>query len=1034
MPGAISPGELRYLQWGKKPARDKNVPAHSPHRETGLWQGRVYFGNKGLTPAAFKVLQTWAQEKRESMPLLTQALYPLNGERAGIEQMTEIAGAVSQDPRLKEFPLTRKTEEALLAPLLLYEQFLGDASNGVRFQTLFMTDRIENPQAQDYLIHRLYGHPDYTLRNYLFYLEALKKEDKRPERSADLLEMVHDFHPWVRQQLAKMLPSFPDDERREEIQRILLSDEIGFVRATAAANPHLLKDTKEGRRLLLEALDSTEAVIRDHAMPGLKHLDDPALLEAQIRKLLKTDPGTAKSMTDLRQQIKNPQLWQTIVETLADSPDPESRIAAIPLVEDEAVRDRLVMELTAMTEGYHANSAAFKLKELPPKIKNDYFERLASDENPQRRKSALVMSWGIESKALKARVLKKLLRDPDEEVLADALSRIPDFLKPSKKLDKIILKALHSDNPKVRKSAAWSIKMLTLPDQRLTEFLKAIRDPEAKVRQWAVRSLDAVEIPKIREGLLREAMKDSDPDVRMQAMFNDTWKDWEPESFKEALQAFASDPSHRVREYLPYSIGKFMTGEMTKFFESPYARLMDESLKRLDPGAAITWPEVMPAWLLLLRSGADGSRMRRILKGHGEVADHARKQCDAFTQEGQKPLTEERMTRWLERTAGYILMAITLLGPEAVKAKFDEKAAKFQQYLLMAHVLGTNPVLGPEAYKTFQGRTSYPAWQSNRTLEILYGLTLLGKPEEAKAILQEIRKSRTIDLDDIQDRFLKSFGEVAGLKPEELAGEDIRERLKRWDDPYIYTLGSALNNLQEEPRQILMEILEADLKNRVPEFLEDPTKPWGEANTKTREAFGKHGLDYGQWLGYDEPMTATIGDRTLEIELWNRDPAEDLFIGSHVKTCLALDTRSEEMVDAFLHTFAQYAMIRDKASGDRIGYIRMFWMLPEGKNAPPQLVVDNVAYAFEKEDPNTPQLIDIADQYARQFSKAVTQGREVSPWFSKFIHFIPNNNSERVPIQVLGSVRNNSYYLFAVDQYIRSSLDKPLTAQVIRPG
>ncbi len=1033
MPAGFSihaPYQTATSAFGALPPMAKR-PAQTPGASTAgnIWQGRVLFGNQGLTPAALKVLQTWAQEKRAAMPLLHQAIYPLKGERAGIEQMAAITQAMAVDSRLQDLPQSRAEELALLQPLILHERMLNDSDEQVRFQTVYMTERIAEPQAQAYMTHRALSHPDGKVRNYLFYLDALENQP-----DVDILDLAQDLHPWVRYQVARKLPELPDSDKRQQVLRALLQDEMDYIRMTAASNAYLLPDEAEGQRILKEALDNPDAQMRSYAISGILHLKDPAERAAQVRRSLQDDPKHASFFLGMRDELDDPDLWREIIETLANHPDPETRMNAIPHLEDESRQETIIMDLTADEKEHIGSWAVHKLSRQPEAVKNRYFLNLSGDANPRRRKAALYMLHNIQSKKLKNQVIRALLQDPDETVRAQALLYSKDNLKPSRATDRLILKALHAENPEVRAQAVWALPALTDPQQRTLEFLKLLKDDDKKVRQNAIRGLAAIEEPGVRDSYLRQFLGDGDPEIRQTAIFMDHWLDWPPGERDRLIETLVSDPAKQVREYLPNQLGGVFSEKFQRFLQSPYAGLVDAAIRAMDPESPLDWKDIMPAWILLLRSDADGTRLKQALTGYRDVTAHAMKQREKFTQESQKPMSEAAMALWLNHSAPNITLAITMMGGDSVKAKFDEKSLKFIQYLQMVQSVASHPDLGPLFYQTMHpgSRMPYPTWQVNRALEIVFGLMQLGKPEDARFIMKDIQQKRGINLASHQNLLLTRMGEMAGLAPEDFTQPDIQARLARWSDPYIFTIGSALHLLSEDSQKLLAQILEADLKNRTQAFLNDDSTPWGRANQATREAFQANGLDYGQWLGYNKSVTVQVGKRTLEISLWQRDAAKDLFVGSHSRTCLALDTRPEEMLDAYLNTMAQFAMIRDQQSGEPVGYIRTFWGLPENAEGPakPELYIDNVAYAYEKEDPEAGRLLDIATDYAREFGRAVTGGRVPEVFLSRYIHTIsPENVAER-PMRVLGGSRTGDYYLFAVNQYYRSKLDTALKARV----
>ena len=1023
-PIQLSPLQQQHFSQRALTARPPQFVANTP--SISQKSTSILFGGD-LKPSTFKMLQKWAGNERANMPALHQALYPLKGQRVGMEQMADISAQIPEDTRLQSMLLTREEELKLLQPFIRYEGFVGDADRYTRLQSVYMGDRTENKTAQEYIARRAYGNPDYMARYYLFWTQMMS-DPKKKVGGIDILEMVNDPHPWIRWKLADLIPNLPKSKEREAVYRTLLQDDMPYVRGAAATHAtEILKDKEEAQQVIRNALADTET--RQHAVKGIQHLEDVKEREAQVHLILENNPDIAEQLVALREKIESPDLWQQIVSTMA-SASGWTALDAIPLMEAGEERDALIMKLA--TSEYN-RSIGYRMQDLPDAEKVRYLKLLAEDEDPKRRIAALSLLGEVKSKRLKASTLKALIQDTDEEVRIKALAYLTVEMS-TKSMERTVLQAVQAENPEMRGAAGRALRVITDPVRRLSEFSRLVQDESPKAREGAYAVLDTLEPPEVQPAFFNRALADTSAEVRRVAMHSKNWLEGNDASVNQAIEQLASDPSPQLRMSLPYKIGPRIFEGFEKFINSPYPTLMDEAIHGMDPESTLSWQDIMPSWLLLLQSGADASRLKDTLEGFKEFKAHALKNREHFTQEGQKPLSEAQMTKWLEQSASFILMAVTLAGPEAVKGKFDEKSNKFSEYLQSTQTLGMDPLLGGEVYKTLHTYSrSHRNWEANRFLGFMYGLSTLGKREEGMKILKDIQETRKINLAKIQKEFLKSVGRFSGLSETILNREDIEERLARWNGPYIYTIGSAFNLMEEEEDQkLLTDVIKADLRNTFSAFMRSQRRPWGTANRKTERLFEKNGLNYQNWLGYNRPMTVNHHDRQLEISLWDRDPSEYLFIGSYARTCMALDTRPSEMLDALLSTFAQYAVIRDKNSGEKIGYIRMFWAVPENdKSAKPQLIVDNVAYTHEQEDVNAKDFLQYAKTYAQKYGKSVTGGEEPEILFSKYIHTIPKDEVEERPMRVLGACRKNSYYLFAVNQYQRSDIGKSVTTNVV---
>ena len=194
---------------------------------------------------------------------------------------------------------------------------------------------------------------------------------------------------------------------------------------------------------------------------------------------------------------------------------------------------------------------------------------------------------------------------------------------------------------------------------------------------------------------------------------------------------------------------------------------------------------------------------------------------------------------------------------------------------------------------------------------------------------------------------------------------------------------------------------------------------FGKNNAATAKEFETKNLDYQEWTNptKTQDTTLTIGKQTLTIKVWDRNPLEDLFVGSKTTCCTAPNGCNGGSTPLYLANTAINVIELYDANGNVVAMSRIFMAEVDGV---PSLVMDNFeAGSYFMKDLNNDQLTTLGNaffDYARQLAENVG-GKDTPVYFSEnYTEFYQRGimgcfgfTQGRYPTKLIGQVNEYTY-------------------------
>jgi len=186
-------------------------------------------------------------------------------------------------------------------------------------------------------------------------------------------------------------------------------------------------------------------------------------------------------------------------------------------------------------------------------------------------------------------------------------------------------------------------------------------------------------------------------------------------------------------------------------------------------------------------------------------------------------------------------------------------------------------------------------------------------------------------------------------------------------------------------------------------------------NSKTKEKFEELGLNYSNWLNYNEEIGLKLNDRQYNIKMWDRNPQKDLFMGNRTSCCTAvIDGANGKATPIYLvNTAFNVVQIQDE-NGNIVGMSRIFVSKIDEK---PSIVIENIELnnAFLK-NKTEEQLVLIRDKmfdYIKGVAKKLSCKDDVKVYFSKNYTHVPVDNytSQNKNVEFVGDISSDTIYL-----------------------
>ena len=199
----------------------------------------------------------------------------------------------------------------------------------------------------------------------------------------------------------------------------------------------------------------------------------------------------------------------------------------------------------------------------------------------------------------------------------------------------------------------------------------------------------------------------------------------------------------------------------------------------------------------------------------------------------------------------------------------------------------------------------------------------------------------------------------------------------KFNEEYLFLLfkkdAFRENAVPNYPSREFNSIMQSVLEGKdFMEFIQDETNFIGQTNAKTKALFEQNNIDYDKWLKTDiAPQTFKSQGKTMKVQLWDRNPCEDLFIGNKTRCCTAIGTgtNSAAMPIFLANTSFNYVEVKDEQNNTK-GMARIYFSTVEDK---PAVIIDSIELA-DNHTLSKKEKVDFRNnifEYVKNFSNSV---------------------------------------------------------------
>lgn len=192
-----------------------------------------------------------------------------------------------------------------------------------------------------------------------------------------------------------------------------------------------------------------------------------------------------------------------------------------------------------------------------------------------------------------------------------------------------------------------------------------------------------------------------------------------------------------------------------------------------------------------------------------------------------------------------------------------------------------------------------------------------------------------------------------------------------------------------------------------------------EKNPKNLEIAGKILNVKNDLIGHLDAISVVSDIKTtkmlnLEIKMWERNPAKDLFQGNYSTCCIGMGKGNGKFMPHYLmNTAYNMIEINDTETGETIGNALCYFVKDEqGK---PCFIIDNIEINNKNKpsDETGEKLRNAITQYASNVTKEVTGNDDISIYMSGYNNDVPTDNLEHSEqnISFLGDIDCDNIYM-----------------------
>ncbi len=198
-------------------------------------------------------------------------------------------------------------------------------------------------------------------------------------------------------------------------------------------------------------------------------------------------------------------------------------------------------------------------------------------------------------------------------------------------------------------------------------------------------------------------------------------------------------------------------------------------------------------------------------------------------------------------------------------------------------------------------------------------------------------------------------------------------------------------------------------------YIQDENNSIGQVNAKTKQIFEQLGLDYQQWVNYQEEDSIEFNGHKFDLKLWDRKPQKDLFMGNRTSCCTAIiDGGNGKATPIYLSNTAFNVVELTDENGQIVAMSRIF---PAKVDENPSLIIENIeinnAFLKSRTEAELKELRDKMFAYIGDIASSISNGHEMDIYFSKNYTHVPLDDftATKETVDFIGEISADKVYL-----------------------
>ena len=372
---------------------------------------------------------------------------------------------------------------------------------------------------------------------------------------------------------------------------------------------------------------------------------------------------------------------------------------------------------------------------------------------------------------------------------------------------------------------------------------------------------------------------------------------------------------------------------------------------------------------------------------------------------------------------------MTKLKKSIQSGEISVQKAKDKIQTAVLEKAGVDPLSVPRTMKSFNEKYSYLALLENLNTRDVDNIAVSLKnqihefyknPELVKSSIAQSENALKLALEAAKKQGIeipKSDLEFANQNI------DILRNLDKYTEQEVYDrmmegISRQVSQYAKSPE--LYTVIKEAAMGDFNKFITNPSNKYGNTNAATKAEYFMQGLHYDKWDNPELPdVKVQAGGKDMSIQLWERNPQEDLFMGNKTTCCTAIGTgvNGAATPTYLLNKAFNVVHLRD-ANGNVVGMSRVYMAKTDGK---PTMIMDNIelnkTYVKGMPEEEIKKIRDGFFEYMNGYAQKVTGNADAKVLFySQDVH---------VPTEDLHSVKKETEFIGDIAEpevYINAAL------------